>query len=353
MKALNYILILLSATLLGSCKHEVIPAPVSNSPIFGIEGTFDDSPLSYVAGVDGMNMKPTVLTANGINIYNGVLGDGESYFQLEIFNGDIDFPTQPKINFNSIQEIAFVPYDQETLWSIKKMDLPGSGVDEITWFVNGAQQVILDDLKLNKPGKYEICAKIRFEDQTESTLCRQVIVGFRKNADFNLNFDIVSGSKLIASVSNTLGAITGVNWFLNETLIATGLEIDTLLDNDKYLLRAEVTFGNGIVLDRSALVDVSWQANHVPDFTAYANATTNTWDNKARITLFKDGKKYSSENYHNAEKLITVDQIEYHGTDASGAAVYILKGDVDIMLQDSTQQAYPLKAKLGVGFSVR
>ncbi len=359
MRALTYILILLSAMVMGSCKHEVIPAPASNSPIFGVEGTFGENTFALIAGMDNITMKPSVIEKDGIKIYSGILGDDNSYFQLEIYNGNIDYPNQPKIDFKSVDGISFVPYDQGVLWSMKVSDLPTSGLDAVTWYVNGVEQLGVEDLEISKPGKYEVCLKVKFENQEERILCREVIVGFRKNADFDMTYEIISGSKLKAKASSLLGTITTVNWYLNENLIYTGIQLDTLLSNGKYMLRSEVSFTNGIVLNRSAYVDVSWMGNHIPDFTAYANSTmitqdpNNTWDNKARITYFKDGKTYTSENYNNADRMIAIDKIEYHGKDVNGNPVYILKGDFDVILQDSSSQNYPMKAKIGIGFSVK
>ena len=355
MKAYFYILILFSAFVFSSCKHEIIPAPASNSPVFGIEGKFVEDSFALIAGESNVIMTPSVTTSEGIKIYKGVLGNSQSYFQLEIYNGNIDFPNQPKFDSESIQEIRYLPFNQNVLWSINKDDFPNSSsIVTIVWYVDGIEQVIADDLKIYKPGKYEVCAKVLFENQTQSTLCREVTVGFKKNADFVLSQEVLSGSSLSASVVSSIGTITKVNWFIDGNFVSNDFQLDTaLVSNAKYLLRSEVTFQNGIVLNRSAIVDISWMGNGIADFSSFASETSDTWDYKTKITLLKDGKIYTSLNDYNADKFITIDKLEYHGTDASGSPVYLLSGNVDVTLTDSSNATFDLKGKIAVGFSVK
>lgn len=354
MKAFSYILILFLTLVLGGCKHEIIPAPTSNNPVFGVEGTLSEVAFSVVAGMENTIMTPSIVETDGIKIYKGVLGNDQSYFQLEIYNGNIDFPSQPKFDPDSFQEIRFTPSNQGVLWSVNKSDFPNSGsITKIIWNVNGVDQVLPDDLKIYKPGKYDVCAKVTFENQTESTLCRQISVGFKKNADFILTHQVISASKLTASVVGEISTISSVNWFLDGNLISDSIQLERNLPIGKYLLRSEVTFTNGIVLNRSAIVDVSWAGNGIDDFSMFATETNDFWDYKAKITYFKGGKTYSSLNDYNADKFISVEELDYHGVDASGFPVYTLKGMVDAILLDENNQTASLKAKIAIGFSIK
>lgn len=355
MKLIIYMLFVLSAWLFGSCKHEVIPAPVSNSPIFGVEGKVGEDSVSLMAGTGEITMKPSLDEVNGVKVYNGTLGNDQSYFQLQIYSGNIDFPNQPKFNPDSFNEFSFTPFNQGAVWSISKSDFPNnSSILEIKWSVNGVDQAILNDLKIDQPGRYEICARVKYEDQSESVLCREVTVGFKKNADFKLNYQVTSASNLNASIASVVGSpASAVKWYLNGNLISSGLEIDTLLSQGKYSLSAEVIFENGITVNHAAIVDVSWNENGVPDFTSLAWEDINVWDYKVKITYVKDGTTYRSDNEFNIGKVISVEDIIFHGKDNLGIPVYILKGSVDAILIDNNNDSFPFKAKLSIGFSVK
>ncbi len=347
-------LVLLFTLLLGSCKHEVIPPPVSNSPIFGVEGKVGQDTFSLMAGKAEVTMKPTLVESNGMKIYRGTLGNDQSYFQLQIYSGNIDFPNQPKFNPDSFNEFLFTPYNQGALWSISKSDFPNSSsIIEIKWSVNGLEQAILNDLKIDSPGKYEVCASVKYEDQSESVLCREITVGFKKNADFNLNHQVTSGANLHASIESVVGEASAVQWYLNGNPISSEFEIDTLLPQAKYTLRAEVIFENGITVNRAAVIDVSWNENGIADFASLAAEVSSVWDYKVQITYFKNGTTYRSDNEFNLGKVISVEDIVFHGKDGLGIPVYILKGSVDAILINNNNDSFPFKAKLSMGFSVK
>lgn len=353
MKLQTYMLILLIASLLGGCKREVIPAPMSNVPIFGVEGDLGTDPISLIAGINNVNMEPSVVTSNGINIYSGSLKDDNSYFQLHIFSGKLDFPDQPKFDYSSMNEILLAPSNHGVLWHVSKTDFPNAGsIVQIKWFVNGTEQILPDELSIFKPGRYDVCAKVVYEDASESTLCRNITVGFKKNADFTMLYQVVSASKIEASVASAQ-TISSVSWFLDGALISNDIAINLPLPTGKYALRSEVKFDNGVVVNRAALVDVSWNGNDIPDFSAFAVETTDVWDDKAVITFLKNGKTYTSDTELNAGKSITVDEIKLYSNDVNGIPIFILKGKMDVVLKDSNNVSFPLKAKLAIGFSVK
>ena len=354
MNKYTHILILFSTILLFGCKHEIIPAPISNTPIFGIEGTAGEDSFSLNAGVDDVEMTPSLIQTDGIKIYQGVLGNNNSSFQIQLYNGNIDFPNQPKFDPTTINEIFFTPIDQGALWSVNMSDFSiGSNITEIKFYVDGVAQVQLNELKIYKPGKYNVCANVTFENQSVSTLCREIIVGFKKNADFKLDYEVISGNRLYASVANLQNSIAEVKWYINDNYVSSEIEIDTILPNSKYSLRAEVTFANQIVQTRAALVDVSYDGNGIPDFSQLATQSAQTWDYKAKLIYRKNGKSYSSENGLNLDSKIKVDEIKYHGLNSDGIAVYLLKGEIDAILQDSNMVSLPVKAKLAFGILVK
>lgn len=353
MKIQHYILILLIASLLGGCKREEIPTPISNVPIFGIEGSLGSDSISLIAGIDNVILAPSLLKANGVTIYSGKLSDDNTYFQLNIFNGNIDFPDQPRFDVSSINEIFLAPSNNGVLWYASKADFPNaSSIVDLKWYLDGVESSTPNELSIYKPGRYQVCAKVVFEDASESTLCREITVGFRKNADFEMQYQVVSASNIEASVTSSQ-TISSINWFIDETLVSTDLSINVPLPTGKYLLRSEVKFDNGIVLNRATLVDVSWNGNGIADFSSFAVQTTDIWDNTAVLTIFKGGKAYTSDTELNAGKSIAVEEIKFYTNDANGIPIYILKGKVDAILKDSSNQNFPLKAKLAIGLSVK
>ncbi|MDD2983089.1 MAG: hypothetical protein PHQ74_06845 [Crocinitomicaceae bacterium] len=347
------LVILLFALLQTACKREIIPTPPSNLPVFGIEGIFFADTFKLIAGENQVVMTPSLIEMDGIQIYSGKIGNENSYFQMEIYNGNIDFQKQPKFDINELNTVTFAPYNQGALWSISKSDFPNaSSISQIMWYVDGIEQQMLDKLVIYKPGKFEICAKVRFEDQSESTLCRTIVVGFKKNANFEINYEIPASSRLLASVSTT-DAISNIKWYLNEVLISKNPSIDTVLSIGKYELRSEVLFENGVIQNRAALVDVSVNRNDVPDFSALAFENQVFWDNKAVITYFRNGALYSSINEYNEEKTISIEDLVFYSLDSSGIPIFFMKGNLDLNLTNMNGQQYPFKGKMSIGFSVK
>jgi hypothetical protein len=353
MKIRIQIVILLFAMLQTACKREVIPMPLTNLPVFGIEGVFFADTFKLIAGEDQVVMTPKLIEMDGIKVYSGKIGNETTYFQMDIYNGNIDFQKQPKFDINELNSLTFAPYNKGILWSISKSDFPNSSsIAQIKWFVDGLEQQQLDKLEIYKPGKFEICAKVRFQDQSESTLCRTVVVGFKKNANFKMNYEISDSSRMISTVSTT-DEISKVNWYLNEVLVSKSASIDTNLSFGKYELRSEVFFQNGVVQNRAALVDVSLNRNDVPDFSSIAFENQVFWDSKVVITYVRNGVNYSSFNEYNEEKSISIEDLVLYSIDSSGVPIFFIKGNFLVNLTNINYQSYPLQGKLAIGVSVK
>lgn len=346
-------LIIFSALVFSGCKKEIIPPPGSAEPVFKAEGTFNGQDISLRAGDDDVLMETQVQEINGVHFFSGTLGNSNIELEMGVYAGDLDKP-QSESAFSGMSSINFAYEPGQPLYTLCKDSLlNASSILKVMWEVNGAIYPEQDVLNIYEPGKYTICAHVVFSDYSESMLCNEVLVGFRQNADFAINFMMGQDLTFQSWISPISGTVSNINWYINGQVISNQQVLGTHLNSGEYIVTAEVFFTNGVKLSRNILIDGNLTGHNIYDFTQSASILPLKWDYTAKLKLKKDGVEYFSDKALNSTNKISVSEIKYHGMNSKGKAVYLLKGTVDANLKSASgTSTFPLQLNVSFGFAV-
>ncbi len=343
--------------ILTACKkNEIIPPPGSSTPVFTAVGTFGNEVINLRAGDDNVVMTTESALLNGVDFFKGSLGNEAFSIEIGVFGGDVDIQNPPLPEFANQSTISFAYLAQQPpLFEIKKDSLPNSAnILKIDWEVDGVMQPFEDNLQIRDPGKYQVCAHITFIDYSEKTLCNEVIVGFKPNALFELEFVIGQDHNLMAWIEPQVGVVESVKWFQNGTQISDMNQLNKYIQNGSHLIQAEVIFTNGVRSLRSIIVDADLTGKNFFDFSQSCAVYPIEWDFHSKIKVRKNGIDYFSHITPNAGNKIIVDEVKYFGLNPLGKQVYILKGHVHVNLKSNVSPAIiPLDLDLSFGISLK
>lgn len=352
----TYKITLLAACVLlaGSCKKEIIPPPGSTSPVFVASGTFGGEAVSLNAGDDNVTMSTQSTQQNGVDFYEGILGNSQFKIDMGIFAGDIDMENPSLPDFQNIHELSFASMPGGApIYKIVKDSFPNRElIHQIQWEVNGEMKG-LDVLEINQPGKYQVCAHVTFSDYTVETICNEVIVGFKTSADFELNFFLGQDHSFKSWVKTFGSNVQSVKWFDGTQEIDNSEILNTTLSSERHFIRAEILFANGVKRSKTVLIDGALTGFNIYDFTKPGLAPLFLWDYTAKVKVTKDGVDYYSHNTPNSTNRITVDNITYYGVNEDGDNVYILNGKVNVNLKSAAGVVKLLKMDISFGFAVK
>jgi hypothetical protein len=342
---------------LTSCDKPTVELPEPNDPIFVLSGELGGNALDIVAGDNGAYMHTASEQVNGVTLFTGDLTDGDFSMELGIYDGFIDMPNH--IPEDEIANITpkFAKYSSEPLVTLRKSMLGNTqGIESVTWYVNGVLEGN-GEVPLTEPGKYDVCAFIKFANDETGQLCNEVIVGYKRGANFAIDYNLDQGI-LEANINEVGAQVTDVKWYLNDSLISGNQVLDyTLLQTDYELvnLRAEVTFDNEVVRAKSVLVDGLNGVNSVDDFTAFelTSAYDSPQDFNIKIKIKSDGKTYRSEFANNENASITITGIEFFGTNDDGKDVYKISGIVNaVVMEMATEKKMPVTFSTVFGIAI-
>ena len=312
--------------LFNSCKKEIVEIPESNSPVFSVEGTIGEDEVKFVVGDDNSIFTTLTDNYNGINFYKGKLVNGSDEIELGLFKGDNDISA---VNINKLVsqgDFNFAELTSEPIFEVNKNYFENSSnIKEIKWFVDGIYAGT-NLLSIVNPGKYQVCAQINYNNLPSKTVCNEIIVGFNRNANFELKHTLFENNQLkswIEGPSNT--TISKIKWFINDILVSENLILNANIESQINSIKAEVEFANGAKRIRTILVDGTQSNGSFEDFAIYENLNTNFWDYKLKLNLKYKGEDYSSININNDDAIFNVNSITFLGNDSAGFPVYILK----------------------------
>lgn len=328
--------------ILGSCSKETIELPVSNDPVFILDGTLSGEDFHLVAGDNNAYMHTNSEMINGVQLYSGDLSDGNFSVELGIFDGLVDKPGH--VTIDELQNLTptFAKRSEAPLVVLSKYMLGNNqNIQSIDWYINnslaGAEEAII-----REPGKYDVCAFITFNNGQFKSLCDEIIVGYKRSANCSIDFDVQQGV-VVANVVNSVGStITDVIWSLDEVVVAgNGTVLNSQLTSEVHTLRAEVHFNNGVVRTRTVLVDGSGGNNSVNDFSVLETTSTYSGPNQdfnIRLHIKANGKTYLSEYADNKNSTLLITGIEYYGKNDADKDVYKVSGVVDAVVMETTTE---------------
>ncbi len=342
--------------ILNACKkNEIIPPPGSSTPVFTAIGTFGSEEIDLRAGDNNVVMTTESALWNGVDFFKGNLGNEDFRVEIGVFGGDVDFqnPHVPEFSNQSAISFAYLA-PQPPLFSIKKDSLPNSeSIIKVEWEVNGVMQTVLDNLEIRDPGKYQVCAHVTFDDNEVQTLCNEVIVGFKPNAAFELEFVLDQNNNLMAWIDPQIGVVQSVKWFQDGVPVSNMMQLDKYLEDETHLIQAEVLFTNGVRSLRSVIVDGDLTGKNINDFYQSGLLFPSEWDFKSKVKVVKNNVVYSSHLTPNPSNQIVVYDVKYYGLNPQGKAVYILKGHIHVNVKSNiSPTVVPLDLDVAFGISL-
>ena len=336
----NYISIfslsVLFLLVLTSCeKHKVEDPLPEGKPVFTAQGTFGTEEFALGAGKGNCFMSTFLHEENGVMRYSGRLGSADFYVEMGVFQGDLDM-TEPLSLENFQGSLAFAELPTEALVLLSKDQFGNAAnMQEVNWYLDGTWAGV-NEIEIMEPGKYEVCAEVKFYDQSISVLCNTLLVGYHLNASATVQHTISGQGVLNAWVSDYTEDVQSVKWFVDGENISSSMQLSTSISNSSHDVMAEITFSNGAIRQKRIVVDGASSNKHIGDFTTVEMGTSNqfNWDYKVVIRVVKDGKTYSTVDADNAKSEIELVDIVYFGKNSAGKDVYKCIGTVSANLKD-------------------
>jgi hypothetical protein len=323
--------------LVSSCKKEVPEMPPSNSPIFSVQGTFGNESILILAGENDATMSNSVQYMNGVSLFTGKIGaNGSDEFEIGILDGNLDIGNQ---NLNDLitQYNAISMAGYSLTGSTFQFDIDDFHnavlIDNVIWYVNGSYYST-GEIEITNPGKYDICAQVKFLDGTSSTLCNNLIIGYKNNGDFNINFYQNLQNEVSIWISNITEPIKSITWFSNNIAVGTGEMYQFLLQENK-TITAEVTFQNGAKKRRNIKLNGTESGKYIQDFTLKYTSNQNNWDFKSIVNFKSDGINYSSVYTQNPSGKISISDVRYYDLNSEQKPVYLIRGTVQVNVASS------------------
>ncbi|XOV67012.1 MAG: hypothetical protein ACFHU9_15410 [Fluviicola sp.] len=360
MNRLTYIsssLLFMSLLVLVGCQKEEFPyEDQSNTPIFEVHGNLGNESLDLVAGDNDIFMYTTIKMQNGVRVFTGELSNGETSVELGLFDGNIDIPNSiPQVDLQNTV-LKFARRYNDPLAVLRMEDIvPNQNGSHVDWYVNGSFAGS-GQISIYEPGKYDICAHVTFLSGQTEQLCDEIILGYERNANCNIDLDL--GQNLIDAELNTNGdPIQSVEWFLNNDLVSTGIDlVYPYVNGIGNKLTARVTFTNGVVREKSCFIDGSDPAQWISDFSVFEYGSTpsvDPQDYQARLIIQKDGKTFRSMEAENQGSTITLLSLEPFETNANGNQTYKAVFEVEaIVMEMVTEKKLPVNFTATLGFEV-
>jgi hypothetical protein len=339
---------------LFSCNKNQVEDPlVQGPPIFNVNATIDGDKISVAAGENGFVLTTSTEWKNGVRLFCGKLANNDIEIGMGIFDGHLDMPN---LSMNSIagQELEFHSNVQEELLDLSVDMFPNAEqIEQIKWYVDGVLEGI-NDLQINEPGKYTICAAVTFESGSQAMLCNEMILGYSKSAVAQVRHFIDWEGHVQAWVDVDGSSVDHIEWKLDGQNISVSNTLNCTVSPQFHTVSAVIYFQDGSVREKSALIDGKVEGNFLDDFSIFENMPSlYLSDYSIVLTLKKDNMNYSSVYANNQMSSVFIKSIDYYGKNASGKPVFRISAQIDCILgQVGTSEVIPFQGDLNFGIEV-
>lgn len=315
-----------------SCKKDELPEIInSTAPVYTAEIEIDGETFTFNAGDDDLVMLTSNSESNDISFLGGSISDGNSDFSIQISDGNLD-----KIeltNFTNQKEIPFYISNDIEVFEFLKSDFENTArISEVSWYVNDAFYA-LNDLTIDSPGKYKVCAFVTFLDGSADVLCNDIIVGYKKNAIGELQHYIGLDGKIQAWI-NSDTQIDEIKWFLNETLISTEQELIATSNSNSTRIKAEITYINGVKRTKQVLADLNQTGKYIQDFSQHEIEYTRNNDFGLNATFSFNGEQYSTNIIENADVPVNIQYFTTGSPTPEGEATYKINANTECFVKN-------------------
>jgi hypothetical protein len=324
----NSVYIILMFVLI-SCKKDNLPdLPLSNSPIFNVEGLINGTQFSVIAGEDGVVLDAQKKTINGVMNLEASLMNGQSGITFLLADAEVDIPMSTPLDLSSLNSLQLSGLPIEPLLILGKQHFSNADfIQHIQWIVNGEQETVAGPLIIREPGIYNICAQVTFVNQQFTELCQEMIIGYKKHASNNLKVLVSQNNALIAYFDTPENEIDRVEWYLNDSMISSEKHnlVHYLSGESEFTIKGKIFNTNGVVREKSVYYNILQPMNYIEDLTVFENQSTLEWDHRVRISIEHAGFNYAS--MHSTSEIIVHNCVPYEDP-ATGASYYKIHGNL-------------------------
>jgi hypothetical protein len=329
------VLFLALIVLISSCKKEEVEEPLAETePVFRADGTIGGESFSMIAGKDNFFMHTKSEKIDGVDFFYGTLADGVTELEMGIYDGKIDLTGSSIIQ--DLPEYASVAMNpSQPLVYLSKDLFPNKGlIEEIKWYVDDLF-VGINSISLNKPGKFNVCAVVTFNDGSSSSLCNEMIVGFSKNAVGQIRHLLTDNGSLQTWIEEGQFSVQSIKWFVDGVYVTDAVTLAQNINQENHLVTAEINFSNGVKRTKSVLIDGTNNGYFIDDFSFFENNSSSVnWDFNTSISLKINGKQYLSKTAPNQTSTVHITEIKYYGKNDTGKSVFKISADVICNLKE-------------------
>jgi hypothetical protein len=313
--------------ILFSCKKEIIEIPESNSPVFSVTGTIGEEKINFIVGDDNSIFSYQNDEINSIKFFKGLLINDETQIELGFFNGQNESPSFNVNQFIANSNFKFAELPFEPIFELKKENLMNStSIKEIKWYVNDSY-FGTNNLAIYEPGKYNICAKIFYVNQSQTEICNELLLGFERKHEVKLDFNF-ENNNLNCWVDGSNSEISSINWYLDGEEISNSMILNTSLNEELHKITAEIKFSNGTKKVRNIAIDGSNLNRSINDFGTFESNCKLIWDYNLKLNVKINNQEYISNLLDNQIGSFEIDKIEFLGKDKNNIPVYVFKGNL-------------------------
>lgn len=351
---INLLILLSVALVFGACRKDELPdVPNENNPVFNIQGTLGNQSLALHAGKKGAYMDTEVKSWNNVDFYSGRLGSENTSLSISLYPSSIDIPNTNK-EFEELSEYEIAdPTGVSSLLTLSSEDFEfNQNIENIQWTIDDEPQTTAE-LNVLEPGKYMVCAEVNFSTGFSESTCNTVIVGYERNADFQLKWNMLGGGTIESYIDAPNSSVEEVQWYLNDEWVSDSIHYLNSGTFETFHLKAVVKFANGTVAEREVFIDRYSKELSIEDYASMEQSTNLRWDNKVQFTIQIDGETYVSVQNGNDDAKLIIDEIVDFDSDEETHQVKVLKGTLNIPFKNTqTQEVIPgdFEVEIGVGY---
>jgi hypothetical protein len=321
---------------LSSCHKEKIEEPIKPGvPVFMVSGQLANDTFYAAAGQNGYELTAYTDYMNGVTIHSGKMIGPNYEIYLKLMDGIIDIPGI-KFQDHIPNEFDYFIPESEELLEISKEQFDSNGlIDHIDWYVDGVFSGS-DDLQLDEPGVYNVCAFVEFNDGSNISSCNKMFVGFETTAKSALRHHIDEQGVMHSWVETYGIGVQSIKWFVDGQEKGNETVLTELLTEELHTITAEIMFTNGAIRSKSIIADGADLGRTLDDFSVYESAQSDIYSDFDLIfEIKKNGSLYSTQLASNQLSEFEILDMSYFGKNEAGMAVYKLTAYLNCKLKNA------------------
>lgn len=332
---------------LFSCKKEKIKLPesLSENPVFRISGNIGEEQINFIAGIDSSFVDTEIRVLNGIRQFVGQSIMGNSEFELAVSDGMIGL--NPSIESIVSTNLKMNNLFDQNWFELQQSSLTNSGIiQSVDFTVNGVESS--SSLNIYSTGYHSICANVKFADGTVRTICNNLLLGYVDYAKFNITREVIGGATLLSIVTDN-DPIKSIKWYANQNLIAESQTVQLDATIGLAIVRAEVTFQNGITRERTILVDMEQGTRNFDDISVYQTSGLEDFMNDFNLSM----EYRTSQNHYRSftapgyPSTIQINEFSLYKELSNGNKIYKVSVTINTNFVNlATNQKYPSQLKI-------